>query len=104
MVGVEQAGQAGEVEGMESGSMMGQGWRGGGLGQGKEYAEREGRMGGGRGAWVVGVEQGPGAMDGTRSHGSMRSVAGCVGGLGQGREYAEREGRMGGGRGAWVVG
>ena len=31
----------------------------GGLGQGKEYAEREGRMGGGRGAWVVGVEQGP---------------------------------------------
>ena len=29
----------------------------GGLGQGKEYAEREGRMGGGRGAWVVGVGQ-----------------------------------------------
>ena len=27
----------------------------GGLGQGGEYAEREGRMGGGRGAWVVGV-------------------------------------------------
>ena len=29
----------------------------GGLGQGKEYAERGGRMGGGRGAWVVGVGQ-----------------------------------------------
>ena len=29
----------------------------GGLGQGKEYAEREGRMGGARGAWVVGVGQ-----------------------------------------------
>ena len=30
-----------------------------------------------------------------RSHGSIRSMAGCVGGLGKGRS---------GGRGAWVVG
>ena len=33
----------------------------------------------------------------TRSHGSMKSMAGCVGGLGK-----RSEGRMG--RGAWVVG
>ena len=82
----------------------------GGLGQGGEYAEREGRMDGGRGAWVVGVGQAGGHALGAgrawmkngpwvhEKHGGVR------GGLGQGKEYAEQEGRMGGGRGAWVVG
>ena len=54
----------------------------------------------GKGGWAGGGVRGwwgraSGRACTGRSHGSMRSMAGCVGGLGKGRS---------GGRGAWVVG
>ena len=42
---------------------------------------------------------GRGMKNGTRSHGSMRSMAGCVGGLGKGGSMRSGKGRGGGGRG-----
>ena len=45
--------------------------------------------------------------NGTRSHGSMRSMAGCVGGLGKGGSMRSGKGRGGGGGAekppAWAV-
>ena len=67
----------------------------------------EGRMDGGRGAWVVGVGQAGGhALGAGRAwdeDGSMRSMAGCVGGLGKGRSMRSGKGGWAGGgvRGWW---
>ena len=59
--------------------------------------------GGGR---ASGLHWGPvelGMKNGTRSHGSMRSMAGCVGGLGKGRSMRSGKGGWAGGgvRGWW---
>ena len=101
------SGGAGCVRGGGGGCKCGKGGvcGGGGWGWGWSHdARSKGPMtstGGGagcvRGGWGlrVGVEQL--MKNGIRSHGCMKSMAGCVGGLGKGM-YAEREGRMGGER------